>query len=96
MFQLHQVLKVLQQNKVLKVLQQNRLYINLKKCLFFCKEFVFLSFIIAVKGVKPYSKKVQGIIKGPIPTTLRVVQRFNELSSLIKIHKKFQLYYKPY
>lgn len=47
---------------VLEKLQQNRLLINLKKCSFFKKEFIYLGFVISENELKMDLEKVAAIV----------------------------------
>lgn len=70
--------------KVLEKLQQNKLLINLKKCTFLEKEFIYLGFVVAENELKMDPEKVETIVSWPSLKNLFEVRSFHGLASFYR------------
>lgn len=61
---------------VLKCLRKNNLKLNPNKCQFLCKEVVFLGHVVTKDGVKPDPKKIDAVLKYPLPKCVDDVRAF--------------------
>ena len=66
---------------VLEKLQQNKLLSNLKKCMFFKKELVYLGFVISENELRMDLEKVVAIVSWLSPKFLFEVRSFHGLAS---------------
>ena len=71
-------------HQVLTMLQENKLYINLKKCYFMVKSFIFLGFVINEDGIHVDEEKVTAICDWPIPKTITNIKSFYGLATFYK------------
>ncbi|KAL0149928.1 hypothetical protein M9458_054760, partial [Cirrhinus mrigala] len=62
--------------KVLQRLITHRLYAKAKKCEFHQTAISFLGYVISSDGVAMDDSKVQAVLKWPLPTTIKELQRF--------------------
>ena len=67
--------------QVLEILQENDLFIKAEKCKFKVRTVKFLGLIIGPNGVSMNPKKVDGILKWPVPTKVKEVQLFLGLAN---------------
>lgn len=65
---------------VFETLESANIKIQLDKCEFFQKEIEYLGFVIGTDGIKTNPKKVQAILKLPIPRTLKDLRSFLGMS----------------
>ena len=69
---------------MLKVLRYEGLYANLKKCIFFTDQFMFLGFVVSSQGLKVDEEKIKEIQDWPTPTTIGHVRSFHGLASFYR------------
>ena len=62
--------------EVLRRLEENNLFVKPEKCVWKVREVGFLEVIIGENGVRMEKKKVQGVIKWPVPRNMKDVQKF--------------------
>src|SRR5215208_3953532 len=62
--------------EVLQALLDNDLYVELEKSEFHKEEVEFLGYIVGANGVRMDPRKVQVVLKWPVPKNLRDVQSF--------------------
>ena len=66
------------------VLEQEKLYGNLKKCIFFSLEVVFLGYIVSSHGIQVDPSKVEAIQSWSVPTVMHDVRSFHGLASFYR------------
>ena len=59
--------------EVLRRLEENYLFVKPEKCVWKIREVGFLGVIIRENGVRMEKKKVQGVIKWPVPKSMKDV-----------------------
>lgn len=62
--------------EVLKRLQDAGLKLNKEKCVFFRDDVTYLGYVIDKNGLRTCSKKVDAIIKAPVPKNVKEIKRF--------------------
>ena len=67
--------------QVLEILQKNDLFVKAEKCEFKVRTVKFLGLIIGPNSVSMNPKKVDGILKWPVPTKVKEVQSFLGLAN---------------
>jgi len=67
--------------EVLRRMEENDLFVKLKKCVWKVREVGFLEMIIGPDGTKMEKEKVQGVIDGLVPKSVKDVQKFLELAN---------------
>ena len=67
--------------QVLEILQKNDLFVKAEKCKFKVRTVKFLGLMIGPNGVSMNPKKVDGILKWPVPTKAKEVQSFLRLAN---------------
>ena len=67
--------------EVLRRLEKNDLFVKLEKCVWKVKEVRFLGVIIGEDGVRMEKKKVQEVIEGLVPRSVKNVQKFLGLAN---------------
>ena len=67
--------------QVLEILQKNNLFVKAEKCKFKVRTVKFLGLIIGPNGVSMNPKKVDRILKWPVPTKVKEVQLFLRLAN---------------
>ena len=67
--------------QVLEILWKNDLFVKAEKCEFKVRTVKFLGLIIGPNGVSMNLKKVDGILKWPVPTKVKEVQLFLGLAN---------------
>ena len=67
--------------EVLRRLEENDLFVKLEKCVWKVREVGFLEVIIGEDKVRMEKEKVQGVIKWPVPKSVKDVQKFLGLAN---------------
>ena len=67
--------------EVLRRLEENDLFVKPEKCVWKIREVGFLRVIIGKDGVRMEKEKVQGVIKWPVPKSVKDVQKFLRLAN---------------
>jgi len=67
--------------EVLRRMEENDLFVKLKKCVWKVREVGFLEMIIGPDGTKMEKEKVQEVIDGLVPKSVKDVQKFLELAN---------------
>lgn len=70
--------------RILIALRDSGFSINIDKCLFFKRSIEYLGNVIENGNVRPSPKKVEALIKAPIPTTVKQVRQFNGLAGYFR------------
>ena len=65
---------------VLKLLEEKQLYAKTSKCFFGVQEVEYLGHIVSLEGVKVYPRKIKSIKEWKVPTTIKKLQGFLELT----------------
>jgi len=65
--------------EVLRRLEENDLFVKPEKCVWKVREVGFLGVIIGKDRVRMEKEKVQGVIKWPVPRSVKNMQKFLEL-----------------
>jgi len=60
----------------MKVLDQEKLFGNLKKCIFFAKEVIFLGYVVTEDGIKVDNSKIEASQTWPTPKSTHVLPPF--------------------
>jgi hypothetical protein len=71
-----------------EICQEYGISLNPKKCAFMIFSSIILRFIVSKEGKLPNPKKVEVIIKMPIPKNLHNIQVFNGLAQFYQIFVK--------
>ena len=61
---------------VLQRLRENSLYVKLDKCFFHTSSVEFLGYILSSEGITMDTRKVDAVMKWPVPTSVKEVQSF--------------------
>ena len=61
---------------VLTKLREHRLYAKFSKCEFWLKELVFLGHVVSAYGVSVIPDKIQSILDGPTPKSVKDIRNF--------------------
>ena len=67
--------------EVLRRLEENDLFVKPEKCVWKVREVGFLGVIIGEDRVRMEKEKVQGVIKWPVPKSVKDVQKFLGLAN---------------
>lgn len=70
--------------RVLYRIATNGLELQLNKCLFLHKELEFLGYIVSAEGIKPGRRKVEDILRYPVPTSIHSAHSFISLCSFFR------------
>lgn len=70
--------------RVLHCIATNGLELQLSKCKFLYEELEYLGYIVSAEGIRPGRKKVDDILKYPVPTTVQSVHSFVSLCSFFR------------
>ena len=70
--------------QVLEILWKNDLFVKAEKCEFKVRTVKFLGLIIGPNGVSMNPKKIDGILKWPVPTKVKEVQLFLGLANFFR------------
>ena len=71
--------------RVLDILKESKLYAKKSKCSFFTNKVAYLGYIVSREGLSPDPKKVEAIVKLPIPKSVTEVQSFMGLAGWCRI-----------
>ena len=75
--------------EVLRRLEENDLFVKPEKCVWKVREVGFLGVIIGEDRVRMEKEKVQGVIKWPVPRSMKDVQKFLGLASYYRQFVKY-------
>ena len=64
-----------------EIMEENDLFMKLEKCVWKVKEVGFLGVIIGKDRVRMEKEKVQGVVKWPVPRSVKDVQKFLGLAN---------------
>lgn len=70
--------------KVFIALRESGFSINIDKCLFFKRSIEYLGNVIENGQVRPSPKKVDALLKSPVPSTVKQVRQFNGLAGYFR------------
>lgn len=70
--------------KILIALRDSGFSINIDKCLFFKKSIEYLGNVIEDGQVRPSLRKVEALVKAPIPSTVKQVRQLNGLAGYFR------------
>lgn len=70
--------------RILVALRDSGFSINIDKCLFFKRSIEYLGNVIEEGQVRPSPKKVEALLKSPVPTTVRQVRQLNGLAGYFR------------
>lgn len=70
--------------RVFIALRESGFSINIDKCLFFKRSIEYLGNVIENGQVRPSPKKVEALLKSPVPTNVKQVRQFNGLAGYFR------------
>lgn len=70
--------------RILKALQDSGFSINADKCSFFKRSIEYLGNVVSDGQVRPSPRKVEALVKAPVPKTVKQVRQFNGLAGYFR------------
>lgn len=70
--------------RIFVALRESGFSINIDKCLFFKSSIEYLGNVVEDGQVRPSPKKVEALVKAPVPTTVKQVRQFNGLAGYFR------------
>lgn len=61
---------------VFHILRQNKMYAKSSKCMFAASEIEYLGHFISEKGIETDPKKIEAVVKWPVPTSVKCLRSF--------------------
>lgn len=70
--------------KIFKALHESGFSVNIDKCLFFKRSIEYLGNVVENGEVRPSPKKVEALLKAPVPTNVKQIRQFNGLAGYFR------------
>ncbi|CAK1552550.1 unnamed protein product [Leptosia nina] len=70
--------------RILMALRSSGFSVNIEKCIFFKKSIEYLGNVVENGQVRPSPKKIEALLKAPVPTTVKQIRQFNGLAGYFR------------